>query len=66
VTVLTFPSQAPPATLRRLAELLDDDGVFDTVAGLLADLRDEYPRIDGDVDSGVLLERVITALRIAS
>lgn len=54
---------ADPARLRALADLLDDDEVFDVVAGLVADARDRAPRHPEDRDSAELLTEVIGRLR---
>lgn len=49
--------------LRQLADLLDDDDVFDVVAGAIADSRDKAARLPDDRDSAAVLEDVIAALR---
>lgn len=51
-----------PEQLAALADLLDGPA-YDLVAGIVMDIRDEHPRAEGDVDSGVLLDRLITELR---
>lgn len=68
--ILTLPSPAAPSKLRALAKLLSDPAVFDVVFNLIADARDDAPRVrdvDGepiDADSGDVLEYVIAALPI--
>jgi len=52
-----------PASLRTLADLLEDEDIFDIAAGAIADARDRAPRANGDRDSGEVLEHVIDVLR---
>lgn len=52
--------------LRHLAALLDDDDVYDLVAGAIADARDRGPRSPGDVDSAEVLDHVIETVRAAA
>ena len=52
-----------PAGLRQLADLLDDDAIYDVVAGAIAEARDRGPRTPGDVDSAEVLDHVIAVVR---
>ena len=54
-----------PESLRSLADTLDDDDVFDFVAGAIADARDKADRSPGDRDSADVLTDVIAAIRSA-
>lgn len=58
--------RADPAALRTLADLLDDDAVFDVVAGAIAEARDRAARVPGDRDSAEVLAHVIDVLRAAA
>jgi hypothetical protein len=57
---------ATPDALRNLADLLDEDDVFDLVVGAIADARDRRPRAKGDADSADVLNHVIDVLRAES
>lgn len=49
--------------LANLADLLDQDDVYELVAGAIADARDRKPRHKSDADSGDVLNHVIDVVR---
>ena len=51
------------AEIQQLADLLNNDGIYDLVAGTLADLRDAHPRHPDSIDSGALVDGLIRTLR---
>jgi hypothetical protein len=57
---------ADPASLRAIADLLDEDDIFDIAAGAIAEARDRAPRANGDRDSAEVLTHVIDVLRAAA
>lgn len=57
---------ADRAKLAQLADLLDNDQVFDFVMGSIADARDKSLRAPGDRDSSAVLEEVIKDARRAA
>jgi hypothetical protein len=52
--------------LHRLADLLDQDDVYDFVADAIAEARDKAPRVSDDRDTGEVLDDLIAALRAAN
>lgn len=63
------PKTATAAQLTAFADMLNDDGIYDVVVGLIAHIRDEHPRPRNayneaiDVDSDTLGNTLITELR---
>lgn len=54
---------ADRAKLTALADLLDEDPIFDFVLGAIADSRDKAARVPEDRETGQLLEDVIKTAR---
>jgi len=57
---------ADPASLLAIADLLDEDDVFDIAAGAIAEARDGAVRHPNDRDSAEVLAHVIDVLRAAA
>jgi hypothetical protein len=54
---------ADPASLRTVADLLDEDDIYDIAADAITEARDSAPRAPGDRDSGEVLNHLIEVLR---
>lgn len=57
---------ATSGQLRELADLLDEDDIYDLVAGAIADARDKGARHPMDADSAAVLDHVIDVVRAAA
>jgi hypothetical protein len=57
---------ADPASLRTLADLLDEDDIYDLAAGAIAEARDRAARHPQDRDSAEVLDHLIDVLRAAA
>jgi hypothetical protein len=58
--------RADPAALRRAADALDEGPVWEIAADAITAARDAASRHPQDLDSGELLDALITALRTAA